>query len=281
MKIHIKYILLTLSILFISCNDVIDLDVPNATPKLVIEASLDWEKGTLGNEQVIKLSNTKPYFDAATSDIVTGASVKVTNDDNGTEFLFIDQNNGKYTTSNFIPILNQSYTLQVIYNNETYSAQETLMPVSDIINIEQSYEGGFDDEVLDVSIYFQDPAEEDNFYLVRFKEVGDVFAELEDISDEFINGNLIDTWFEKEDDDDTNEEPFIPGDIVNIDLHGISQRYHNYIRLLIEQSNSGGDPFSAVPAALRGNCINKINPDNYALGYFRLTEVTKVSYTFQ
>jgi len=281
MKIHVKYILLALSIHFISCNDVIDVDVPTATPRLVIEASLDWEKGTLGNEQTIKLSNTKPYFDIATSNIVTGASVKVTNDSSGTEFIFIDQNNGEYTTVSFIPVLNQSYTLEVIYNNETYSAQETLTPVSSIVNIEQSYEGGFDDELLDVSIYFHDPVDEENYYLVRFKEVGDVFAELEDISDEFVNGNLIDTWFEKEDDDDTNEEPFIPGDIVNIDLHGISKQYHNYIRLLIEQSNSGGDPFSAVPAPLRGNCINQIHPDNYAFGYFRLTEVTKVSYTFQ
>lgn len=281
MKIHIKYILLALSFLFISCNDVIDVDVPTSTPRLVIEASLDWEKGSVGNEQTIKLSNTKPYFDIATSNIVTGASVKVTNDNNGTEFIFIDQNNGEYTTTSFVPVLNQSYTLEVIHNNETYNAQETLIPVSSIINIEQSYEGGFDDEVLDVSIYFLDPADEDNFYLVRFKEVGDLFAELEDISDEFVNGNLIDTWFEKEDNDDTNEESFIPGDIVNIDLYGISERYHNYIRLLIEQSNSGGDPFSAVPAALRGNCINHIQPDNYALGYFRLTEVTKVSYTFQ
>ncbi|PHS06575.1 MAG: hypothetical protein COA88_10240 [Kordia sp.] len=281
MKIHIKYILLTLSIHFISCNDVIDVDVPTATPRLVIEASLDWEKGTVGNEQTIKLSNTKPYFDIATSNIVAGASVKVTNDNDSTEFIFIDQNNGEYTTTSFVPVLNQSYTLEVIYNNETYNAQETLMPVSSIINIAQSYEGGFDDEVLDVSIYFQDPPDEDNFYLVRFKEVGDLFAELEDLSDEFVNGNLIDTWFEKEDNDDTNEESFIPGDIVNIDLHGISERYHNYIRLLIEQSNSGGDPFSAVPAALKGNCINHIQPDNYALGYFRLTEVAKVSYTFQ
>lgn len=281
MKIHIKYILLALSIHIISCNDVIDIDVPNADPRLVIEASLDWEKGTLGNQQTIKLSNTKPYFDASTSDIVTGASVKVTNDNDSTEFIFIDQNNGEYTTSNFIPVLNQSYTLEVIHNNETYSAQETLMSVTNIINVEQSYEGGFDDEVLDVSIYFQDPVGEENFYLVRFKEVGDTFAELEDISDEFVNGNLIDTWFEKEDDEDTDEESFTPGDIVNIDLHGISERYHNYIRLLIEQSSSGGDPFSSVPAPLRGNCINNLHPENYALGYFRLTEVTKVSYTFQ
>ena len=62
MKIHIKYILLTLSIHFISCNDVIDVDVPTATPRLVIEASLDWEKGTVGNEQTIKLSNIIDIF---------------------------------------------------------------------------------------------------------------------------------------------------------------------------------------------------------------------------
>jgi len=46
----------TLSLIFTSCTEVIDVEVPEAESRLVIEASLDWEKGTIGNNQTITLS---------------------------------------------------------------------------------------------------------------------------------------------------------------------------------------------------------------------------------
>ena len=88
-------------------------------------------------------------------------------------------------------------------------------------------------------------------------------------------------FFEKGEDEDINQEEFIPGDVVDIRMYGVSETYYNYIRLLIEQYDSVGDPFSSTPAALRGNCTNTTNVDNYAFGYFRLTQVAKASYTFQ
>ena len=51
MKNYIKGLLILTGIVFASCEDVIDVDVNNAEPRLVIEASLDWEKGTAGNGQ--------------------------------------------------------------------------------------------------------------------------------------------------------------------------------------------------------------------------------------
>ena len=64
------FILLTL----ISCEDVIDIDVNNAEPRLVIDASIHWLKGTNGNTQLIQLSLTAPYFDDAIPP-ATGANV--------------------------------------------------------------------------------------------------------------------------------------------------------------------------------------------------------------
>ncbi len=69
--------------------------------------------------------------------------------------------------------------------------------------------------------------------------------------------------------------------MVDIRLNGISSQYYDYIRLLIEQSGNTGNLFSTIPADLRGNCINLTNPDNYAYGYFRLTEVDERVYTFE
>lgn len=278
-----RYILIvfTLGFLLTSCEDTIDVDVPTAQARLVVEASLDWEKGTTGNVQSISLSMSTPFFDTNQDTSVTGAIVTVTNEDSGEVFPFDDNNDGTYSTSTFVPILNNTYHLEIVYDGETYEATETLMSVSDINEVNQSIEGGFDDELLELNLYFTDPANIENFYLIKYDVEGDLFPYLEDVSDEFTDGNEIHDFLEKDDDEDSEETPFEAGDVVNISLYGISEQYYNFIRLLIEQHGSQGDPFSSTAALIRGNCINPTNPDNYAFGYFRVTEVDTTTYTFE
>ena len=184
-----------------SCEDVINVDVQTAPSRLVIEASLDWEKGTTGSNQTIKISKSTPYFDTATNTSVTNASVRVVNDDNNAEFIFTHQSNGAYTTTEFIPIINQSYTLEVIHEGETYRANETLRSVVDITEINQSIEDGNEDDELEVNIIFTDPEAEENYYLFKFQRQGDLLPTLEDGDDEFVNGNEITWWYEKEEDE--------------------------------------------------------------------------------
>jgi hypothetical protein len=45
-------------ILISSCEKVVDIDLNTMEPKLVIDAAIKWQKGTLGNSQTIKLSMT-------------------------------------------------------------------------------------------------------------------------------------------------------------------------------------------------------------------------------
>ncbi len=278
---HINYYIFVLIIFTLNaCTDVIDVDVPEALPRLVVEASIDWEKGTLGNEQTISLSLSTPYFDDSTT-LVTGASVVIKNSSNNAEFVFADMNDGNYTTSNFQPVINQVYTLEIIYNGETYLAEEVLTPVVDIAELKQARVGGFDDEALEVDILFDDPINEENFYLFKFQEEGDLLPELLAIPDEFADGNRMKVFYEKEEDEDINQDEFMPGDVAYIDFYGISEQYYNYINLLIDQYENAENPFGTIPANLKGNCTNSSNPDNYAFGYFRLTQVVKARYTFQ
>jgi hypothetical protein len=275
-----KYSILVTGFFMISCTDVIDVEVPEAAPRLVIGASLDWEKGTLGNEQNIQLSTSIPYFDSNDIEIVTGAAVVVTNMEDGTIFNFIDKNDGNYFTDSFIPKINDTYVLEVIYNGETYLAEEVLTSVVDIDDIFQSTENGFDDEALEVNITYIDPAEIDNYYLFRLQKEGDSQLELIDMSDEFTDGNSTSLFYELTEDEETNQEEFAAGDRALIDFYGISKRYFNYIGLLISQNEDGG-PFSTIPVPLRGNCINMTNAENYAFGYFRASQVIKTTYTFE
>jgi len=281
MKTYFRIMLCALTMGLTSCEDVIDVELQKAPERLTVEASIDWEKGSSGSDQLIKLSKSSAYFDTSTNTSVSGASVMIRNNTNNAEFIFVDQNNGTYTTTGFVPILGQSYTLEIIYDGEVYTATETMVPVTDIIEVTQSTENGFNEDDIEINLVFQDPAEEENYYLFKFQEEGDLLPFLEDGDDEFINGNEIDWWYEKEEDDDTDEiEALVPGDVVFIDFYAISESYHNYIRILIEQ-NEGAGLFSATPVALKGNCLNTTNVENYAHGYFRLSQVVRTSYTVQ
>lgn len=274
---------MTVLVLFfnISCTDVVDVDVPEAPPRLVVEASIDWEKNTQGNEQFIKISTSTPFFDNLSNTAVTNASVSVTNTTTNEDFQFIHQGNGIYETSTFVPVLNQTYTLEINHEGETYIAEETMTPVVDIDEISQARIGGFNDEALEVDIYFNDPPGEENFYLFRFEEEGDLLPELLAIPDEFTDGNRMKVFFEKEEDEDLGFEEFEPGDVAHIKFHGISKQYFNYIDLLIDQYENAENPFGTVPARLKGNVLNPSNPDNYAFGYFRLVQVVEETYIFQ
>ncbi|PRX57432.1 DUF4249 family protein [Flagellimonas meridianipacifica] len=279
MKTILKFTLIVIIILSSACTDVVDVEVQDGPIRLVVEASLDWEKGTPGNNQSIRLRTSTPFFETNTTTDVVGATVVVTNDSSNEEFVFEDQNNGEYLTTGFEPIMGQSYTLQIEYNGDIYRATETMTPVTEITNVFQDRIDGFDDEELEVHVVFTDPIEEGNNYLFRFKRRGDLLPDLEVAEDEFINGNEIDWWYEIEEDEDQNILPFMPGDVVDIEMYGISRDYYDYIKILISQLGGVG-LFEATPVAVRGNCINVTNPENYAFGYFRLTEVDKASYTF-
>lgn len=278
MKTIIKYISLVIFLVLTACEDVVDIDVQEGPTRLVIEASLDWEKGTEGNYQTIKLSTSTPYFDTSFQPAI-GATVSVLNVNSGTEVLFVDQNDGNYTTTDFEPVIGDTYALTVNYKNEVFTATEKMTPVPEIKGIFQSRDDGFNDEDLEVHLVFTDPEAEENYYLFKFLKEGELFPVFEDAKDEFINGNEIDWWYEIEEDEMDGLTPFEPGDTVYISMHGVSKSYYEYMKILIEQMGGAG-LFSSTPVALKGNCINQTQPDNYPFGYFRLTEVNRVTYTF-
>lgn len=272
-----RYLPILILAIVTSCTDVVDVEVQTGPERLVVEASLDWEKGTNGRVQTIRLRKSTPFFDEDTILEVTGASVTVINDTSGTNFVFTDQNDGSYQTTSFQPVLGQSYSLRIEYEGEVYTATETMTAVTDITDVFQTREDGFDDEVLEVRVLFTDPPEEGNNYLFRFQRRGDLLPDLEVAEDEFVNGNEIDWWYEIDEEGDI--EPFLPGDVVDIEMYGISRAYYDYIKILIDQLGGVGI-FETTPVAVKGNVINETNSDNYAFGYFRLTEVDRTSYTF-
>lgn len=260
-------------ILLTSCEDTVNIDLETSAPKLVIDANILWQKGTTGNEQKIKLTTTTNFYNSVVPK-VSGATVFITNSSN-TVFNFVENpNTGEYICTNFIPIINESYTLTVQYNGITYSATEKLLATPTIDSVQQATVQGVSDDLIQVKFLFQDNGLEENYYLGNVRKANYAIPELGAFSDEFFQGNQMFGFY--------TDEDLAPNDILTFKLQGISLRYYNYMNKLINiAGNSGGNPFATPPATLRGNLLNLSNPDDYPLGYFHLSEQDTKAYIVQ
>lgn len=255
-----------------SCTDVIDVNVPNGGARLVVDASIKWQKGSLGETQTINLRKSTAFFDNNPDVPVTGASVTVTKENDGSIFAFADQNNGSYTATNFVPELNASYTLEILYNGNSYTATETLVAAPVINRVEQTVEGSDGDTEILLQVFFDDPGDVENYYLGEFTPSNLPLPSLAVISDEFTDGN--ENYIE------ADNENYVAGVTVGINVFGISQRYYDYLNILIQQSGSDENgPFPTTPVQLKGNCTNVNDSNEEVLGYFRLGEFDTTSYT--
>lgn len=268
MKKHIWFLIL-FSVLTISCEDVVSVDMETAAPRLVVDASINWYKNSHGESQYIRLTTTSSFYETEVPP-ASGAIVRVHNS-RGEAFDFTEESNlsGYYICTNFKPELGETYTLEIVYKNETYTATETLYPAPDLLYTTQEL-GGLSGETAVIKAFFKDPAEETNFYMHRFSKK-DKLPQSAVFNDAFVNGN--ETFTVRFFDD-------LPrGEEVNIELMGISEKYYDYmIKVFATVSETNAGPFEVAPAVLRGNLKNNTNPDNFAFGYFRLSQASVITH---
>ncbi len=270
MKILIRFLILSFCASLISCEKTIDVDLQTAEPKLVIDASIDWTKGTTGNEQKIRLSTTTDYYNPAFP-TVSGATIFITNTAN-TVFNFVASTKaGEYVCSNFVPVIGDTYTLTVKLNGSTYTAVETLIGVPQIeSNITQTATGGMTGDEMEIQFFYQDDGTKDNYYMAGITSTHVAFTEYSLESDEMYQGKMMFQFYSHED--------LKAGAPLNIKLYGISKRFFDFFGKTLLASGDDTGPFPATPAKVRGNIVNQTDAKNYALGYFRLSEVVTRDY---
>jgi hypothetical protein len=266
-KILLYSVLLFTTLLSTSCEKVVDIDLENSEPKLVIDAIIKWQKGTSGENQTIKLSLTNDFY---TNNIIpaNGATVTVTNSSN-VVFNFVEvSTTGDYVCTNFQPIIGEVYRLEILYQGAVYSASSALIATPDIINVEQVISG---EDEIEIKFFYQDNGAEENYYLGCIKNPNKQIPEFGVVSDEFFQGNVITYLYV-----DSETEP---GITLDLSVQGVSKSYYNYMNKLITIAGSGsGNPFATPPATVRGNITNTTNNSDYPLGYFHLSEIDTVNY---
>lgn len=260
-----KFSFVLLMLVFTSCEEVIDVELDESSPRLVIEASLLWNVDTEENTQIIKLTTTAPYFQEEVPP-AKGATVSVITE-TGREFNFKEVEDGIFRYENFSALFDVEHQLLVTYKNEIYTATEKLVPVPQLELVEQEI-GGFTGDDYEFKVYYQDPPDMENYYLFRYINER---ASLQIYDDEFTNGSRTFAFFS---DEDANA-----GDVVGFQIQGIPRGFYEYLFILRSQSGgSNGGPFQTQPSIVRGNIVNTTNPENFAFGYFRLSETHFIAY---
>ena len=264
-----------LSLFCFGCQEVIDIELDDAPPRLVIDAYFNIfnneETGAyLYTEGGVLLSLSAPYFDDEIPS-VSNATVYITNLETNEVINFIESATlGRFIPENgasFQPDFDTNYELTVIYDNETYNSTVQYIPAVPIDKLEQGDGVLFEGNEIEVKIFYTDLSPRVDFYL--FDLDFDLFLPSEDT---FYQGQDFNFSYFYEDDD-------VMGSEIDIKILGIDQDYYNYFNLILEQDQDDGNPFQTAPALIRGNIVNTSNGDNFPFGFFRISEVYTKSIT--
>jgi hypothetical protein len=164
-----KVIILFFGLLFLNCEDPINIELNDSNQILVVDAFINWIKEGQTSEQEVILSLTSPYFQENYKS-ASGANVFI-EDGEGEIYSFSEEGqSGRYLTLDTIPYsLDKVFTLNIEYNGQYYSGKESLISVSDINRVEQEEVDFFGRESIQLQANSLDPLEERNFSFFEFK----------------------------------------------------------------------------------------------------------------
>ena len=254
-----RYLLLSwATLLFASCQDVIDIELRDADRKYVIEGSV-----TQGVDSVlVRVSRTTSFFDTAKPEAVTDADVELTLPDGTTQSLQHIAD-GYYKLHGINASSNSTYRLTVRANGETFTAS-AFMPESVVLDSltirpEQNLFGPPPEGPprFNVFLNFQDPSAR-NYYRAVYARNGNLKDNLEDLQlfdDELTNGNYIEIPI--------FNQTYKQGDTAYVALLTMDAPVYTFLETFVSAASAdAGSPFSAAP----DNPIS--NMEGGALGVF-------------
>lgn len=270
MNFKISFLIILSFLFFTSCQDVIDLEVPDGEVLLVVDGWLTDQEG----EKQVLISTTANYFYDSITPKVENALV-VLFDENGAVDTLIESNPGTYIT-NYQGVVGKTYHIyiQTISGEEYESNPEVLKFVSTIADVHAEFreETAFEEEGYYVSIDTEEPLGIGDFY--RWKQyVNDTLLnepfDLLYASDEFVDGNPIIGF-------DVTTKPLKLGDSYRIQQLSISREAFDFFTQLQTQTAFVGSLFDSPPAALQGNMISVNSTNKKVLGYFGVSAVSEI-----
>lgn len=265
----LKYI--ALITLFIGCEKVVELDIDQSVPQIVIEGLLT----NLDTVQYVKVSKSIQFYDTGLNP-VTSAIVSVSGD--GQQYSYshnpmaIDSMNGYYfSDTNYAGTIGQAYTLNVDISGTEYIAEDTMRYITKIDSLSfklatnPSDEDKEDGKIYQALLYAQEPQETEDYYQFQFYRDNELISYPNNIyvfSDVAFGPNL-------------NGLPspvlFREGELASVHIYSLTREQYVFYTDLSNILNSDGGMFSPPPANPRNGFSNN------ALGLWQVSAVSQDS----
>ncbi len=241
-------ILIFLSIIsiltFNACEKVIDIDLNESNPQLVIEALvLDSMVPA-----TVKISQTASFYEYSDYVKINNAVVNISDSD-GHIFPLNSIGNGIYTSDSLFGNSGKEYRLNVVYNGQVITSESTIPQKINIDSLSyKPFELGFgDEEMFMVYLYFNDPVNIENFYRFKIYKNGLLENGLRAYNDQYINGQNA----------KVNVGRYEKGDTVYVEMFSVDYANYLYFKTLSDASGSDNP----------GNPVSNLEGEN-CLGYF-------------
>ena len=286
-----KWLYISLWLVAVGCEDIIDVTLDEAPRAYVVDAWINDKSET----QTITLTYTQEYFDSSTPPPVTGATVFVT-DDKGQVFPFVESSAGEYvwvpgSSPATISGAGTGYQLTIRADGYEFFAQSQLNRVPTVDSITYTFEeeqspfepAGYYAEFVATDL----PGPGDTYWIKAYKN-GVLLNNPFDLNIAFDagfneGGNIDGVVFIQPiqnavtplNDDLDEIVPYVPGDSLYVEIHSITNEAFAFLQQVqIQTQRDGGfDEIFAEPLQnVRSNILT--TSDVQVVGFFNVAGVS-------
>ena len=292
MKVH--YILFLAALLFVSCEDPIDVILEDAPEQMVVDAWLD----NMSQRQEIRVSKTLPYFTAEFTPGVEDATVTVTNN-NGTVYTFEHEADGVYVydlpAGETLGEVGDEFELEIQSGDDRYTASTQMFRVPQIDSLTQEFRENevFTDDGIYCQVFARDFDGLGDTYWIKSYKNGQYLNRPFEINIAFDagfdSGGEVDGFvfiypirdLVNEVDEDGIPLQWMPGDELRVEIHSISNEAFGFLEIMRDQLlNSFNGIFAEPLANTKGNIVHA-NGEETVLGVFNVSAVSVAERTIE
>jgi hypothetical protein len=253
-------------------------------------------------KQTVTLSRTMGFYDSGYPEMISGATVTVSDGENTFEYVETEETPGLYESKElFAGVIGNTYRLSVSIpdpegNIQHLTAESTIREIPEKIDsakiVPARFNGKIIDDYYNICPYFQTLPDDETVYLTKIAIndilITDTLSEystrrMMNLSGIYFNGWEMELLFGKDNfpsgmyslDITKPDENIQPSDKITIFLYSIDNDYRKYIQDI--ESSTGSNPFMGTPSNVRSN----IEPAGKAVGYFYAASMIEYSFTYQ
>jgi hypothetical protein len=255
-EVTIEFVLsILMLLLFSGCQKVINVDLNEAAPHIVIEGLVSDQRGPY----TVTISKSGSYFNQPVLQMVSGAQVIIT-DSFGTLDSLREISAGIYLTSRTKGVSGRTYTLKVVSENQEYDGTSTMLSHVDIDSLplvkstSQRLDLGGNNRNpnhVEIHCFFKDPVEK-NFYRLKVFKNDSINTQ---------NYRLYDDQYTNGEESELRVAYATVGDTFRVELLSLDQSTYEYYRTLSDLLFTN-PIFGSTPANPNSNLSNG------ALGFF-------------